>query len=178
MAHHQSDEKHNSIVHKTNKKSFADFWTGIFFMISSVSLIIVMLMFVLVWQPIWSEGFRDFHTVSNAIDNLNKTAKPASDTVPLMLIEMNKMNKTMYEMNKMNKTIYEMNITMYELQNTMRDMNGSMGKIEEITSDIKRMTLSTEQMTLVLSTEMPRMTYFMSRVGNKMPNMDFMPFGD
>jgi division protein CdvB (Snf7/Vps24/ESCRT-III family) len=145
-------------------------------MTSSVSLIIAMLMFVFVWQPIWTEGFEDFHTVSTAIDNLNKTAKPASDTIPLMLAEMNKMNKNMYEMNKHMHEMYKMNTNMYEMQNTMRDMSASMGNIEKMTPNIKRMTLSIEQMTMVLSTELPRISFMMGRLDNKMPDMDFMPF--
>ena len=152
MTQLQSDERHNPVINKINTKSFANFWVGTFFMTSSVSLIIVMSMFVFVWQPIWTDGFKDFHTISNAIDKLDTTAKPASDTIPLMLVEMKKM------------------------QNTMRDMDESMGNIEEMTPNIKRMTLSIEQMTMVLSTEMPRITYLMGRVDNKMPNMDFMPF--
>ena len=145
MTQLQSDEKHNPVINKINTKSFANFWMGMFFMASTVSLIIVMSMFVFVWQPIWTEGFKDFHTISNAIDKLDKTAKPASDSIPLMLVEMNKM------------------------QNTMRDMNGSMRHIEEMTPHVK-------QMTMVLSTEMPRITYMLGRVENKVPNMDFIPF--
>ena len=152
MTQLQSDEKHNPVINKINTKSFANFWVGIFFMTSTVSLIIVMSMFVFVWQPIWTEGFKDFHTISNAIDKLDKTAKPASDAIPLMLVEMNKM------------------------QNTMQDMDESMGNIEEMTPNIKRMTLSIEQMTMVLSTEMPRITYLLGRVENKVPKMNFMPF--
>ena len=144
MTQVQSDEKH-TVVNKIGTKSFANFWTGMFFMTSSVSLIIAMLMFVFVWQPIWTEGFEDFHTISNAIDKLDKTAKPASDAIPLMLVEMNKM------------------------QNTMREMNDSMRHIEEMTPHVK-------QMTMVLSTEMPRITYMLGRVENKVPNIDFMPF--
>ena len=145
MTQLQSDEKHNPVINKLNTKSFANFWMGMFFMASTVSLIIVMSMFVFVWQPVWTEGFKDFHTISNAIDKLDKTAKPASDAIPLMLVEMNKM------------------------QNTMRDMNDSMRHIEEMTPHVK-------QMTMVLSTEMPRITYMLGRVENKVPNMDFMPF--
>jgi len=156
----QSDEKH-TVVNKIGTKSFANFWTGMFFMTSSVSLIIAMLMFVFVWQPIWTEGFEDFHTVSNAIDNLNQTAKPASDAVPLMLAEMNKMNNNMYEMNKHMQEMYTMNKNMLEMQNTMRDMSASMGNIEKMTPNIKRMTLSIEQMTMVLSTELPRISFMM-----------------
>lgn len=133
-------------------------------------------MFIFVWQPIWSEGFEDFHTISTAIDKLDKTAKPASDTVPLMLSEMKQMNQNMYQMNT---TLYEMkrmNNTMYEMQNIMQGMSASMDNLEQMTPEIQRMTLSIDQMTMVLSTEMPRMTYTMGRVNNKMPDMDFMPF--
>lgn len=159
MTQHQSDEKHNPVINKIGTKSFANFWTGMFFMTSSVSLIIVMLMFVFIWQPIWTEGFKDFHTISTAINNLNKTAKPASDAVPIMLVEMKKMN-----------------FQMQEMKNNMRNMSASLGNIEEMTPNIKRMTLSVEQMTMVLSTELPRITFMMDRVDNKMPNMDYMPF--
>lgn len=159
MTQHQSDEKHNPVINKIGTKSFANFWTGMFFMTSSVSLIIVMLMFVFIWQPIWTEGFKDFHTISTAINNLNKTAKPASDAVPIMLVEMKKMN-----------------LQMQEMKNNMRNMSASLGNIEEMTPNIKRMTLSVEQMTMVLSTELPRITFMMDRVDNKMPNMDYMPF--
>ncbi len=176
MTQLQSDEKHNPVINKIGTKSFANFWTGMFFMASSVSLILVISMFIFVWQPIWTEGFEDFHTISNAIDNLNKTAKPASDAVPLMLVEMNKMNLHMHEMNKNLYEMHEMNKTMHEMQNTIRDMSVSIGNIEEMTPNIKRMTLSIEQMTMVLSTELPRITFLMGRVDNKMPNMDFMPF--
>ena len=175
MTQVQSDEKH-TVINKIGTKSFANFWTGMFFMTSSVSLIIAMLMFVFVWQPIWTEGFEDFHTISNAIDNLNQTAKPASDAVPLMLAEMNKMNNNMYKMNKHMQEMYKMNKNMLEMQNTMRDMSASMGNIEEMTPNIKRMTLSMEQMTMVISTELPRISFMMGRLDNKMPNMDFMPF--
>ena len=176
MTQVQSDEKQNPVINKLNTKSFANFWVGIFFLISSVALFILMMMFIFVWQPIWSEGFKDFHTISNAIDQLNKTAKPASDAVPLMLVEMNKMNKNMYQMNTTLYQMNRMNNTLDEMQNIMQGMNASMGNMEQMTPEIKRMTLSIEQMTMVLSTEMPRMTYTMGRLNNKMPSMDFMPF--
>ena len=176
MSQLPSDEKHNPVNNKIKTKSFTDFWLGMFFLTSSVSLFILMVMFIFVWQPIWSEGFKDFHTISQAIDKLDKTAKPASDTIPLMLVEMNHMNQNMY---KMNTTLYEMNRmskTMLEMKNLMQGMSASMGNMEQMTPEIKRMTLSIEQMTMVLSTEIPRMTYTMDRVNNKMPDMDFMPF--
>ena len=170
MTQLQSDENINSDSNKkTNAKRFADLWIGIFFLLSSVSLLILMLMFILVWQPIWTEGFKDFHTISTAIDKLDKTAKPASDAIPLMLVQMNQINKHMYQMNTTMLEMKRMSSTMHEMQNTMQDMNVSVGNIEEMTPEIKRMTM-------VLSTEMPRLSYTIGRVNNKMPNMDFMPF--
>ena len=115
---------------KLNAKNFANFWIGIFFLLASVSLLILMMMFILVWQPIWSDGFDDFHTVSKAIDKLNTTAKPASDAVPLMLAEMQQMNQNMHQMNT---TLYEMkrmSNTMYEMQNIMQGMSASIGNME------------------------------------------------
>lgn len=169
MTQLQSDENLKSDINKFNTKSFANFWTGIFFLISSVSLLILMMIFVFVWQPIWTEGFKDFHTISNAIDKLNKTAKPASEAIPLMLVQMNQINQHMYQMNTTMQEMKSMNNTMHEMQNTMEGMSKSVGNMEEMTLEIKRMTM-------VLSTEMPRLSYTIGRVNNKMPNMGFMPF--
>lgn len=163
-------------MNKAGAKSFANFWVGAFFLLSSISLFILMMMFIFVWQPIWTDGFKDFHTVSNAIDRLDQTAKPASETVPLMLEEMNKMNKNMHQMNTTLYEMHHMNNTIYEMQNSIQGMSLSLGNIEQMTPEITRMAHSIEQMTLVLSTEMPRLTYTMGRVNNKMPSMGFMPF--
>lgn len=159
MVQLQSDQKHVPVDNKMNTKGFANLWIGIFFLVSSVSLVIVMSMFIVIWQPIWTEGFKDFHTISNAIDKLDKTAQPASDTIPLMLVEMTKMNKSMNEM-----------------KNIMHNMGGSMENIEQMTPNIKRMTNSVNQLTVVMTTQIPRMSHLMNRVENKMPYMNFMPF--
>lgn len=176
MTQLQSDEELNPVISKINTKSFANFWMGTFFLLSSISLFILMMMFIFVWQPIWTEGFEDFHTVSEAIDQLDQTAKPASDAVPLMLQEMSQMNKNMYQMNTTLYEMHKMNNTMYEMHNIMQSMGVSMSHMEQMTPELKRMTQSIEQMTMVLSTEMPRLSYTMGRVNKKMPNMDFMPF--
>ena len=169
MTQLQSDENINSDINKINNKSFAHFWIGIFFLISSVSLLILMMMFVFVWQPIWAEGFKDFHTISTAIDKLNKTAKPASEAIPLMLVQINEINQNMYQMNATMHEMKRMSKTMHEMQDTLQGMSVSIGNMEEMTPEIKRMTM-------VLSSEMPRLSYTIGRVNNKMPNMGFMPF--
>lgn len=55
-------------------------------------------MFIFVWQPIWTEGFKDFHTISGAITQLNDTAKPASELAPEMLVEIKKITESMAHM--------------------------------------------------------------------------------
>ena len=169
MTQIQSDENINSDINKINSKSFANFWIGIFFLISSVSLLILMMVFIFVWQPIWTEGFKDFHTISTAIDKLNKTAKPASEAIPLMLVQINQINQNMYQMNATMHEMKRMSKTMHEMQDTLQGMSVSIGNMEEMTPEIKRMTM-------VLSSEMPRLSYTIGRVNNKMPNMGFMPF--
>ena len=128
-----------------------------------------MMMFIFVWQPIWTEGFKDFHTISNAIDKLDKTAKPASEAIPQILVEMNKINQHMYQMNTTLYEIKKMSSTMHEMQNIMQGMSASIGNMEQMTPEIQRMSM-------ILSTEMPRLSYTIGRVNNKMPDMDFMPF--
>ncbi len=176
MTQLQSDKTLSSDTNKMNTKKLASFWIGAFFFLSSVSLFILMMMFIFIWQPIWTEGFEDFHTVSNAIDRLDQTAKPASDAVPLMLEEMTQMNKNMYQMNATLYEMHRMNNTMHEMKNTMLNMSDSIRNMEQMTPELKRMAQSIEHMTMVLSTEMPRLTYTMGRATNKMPNMDFVPF--
>jgi hypothetical protein len=176
LTQHQPVEKQNPVTNTFDPNRFASFWVGIFFLLSSISLFILMMMFIFVWQPIWTEGFKDFHTISTAIDKLDTTAKPVSDTVPMMLVEMNNMNNNLYQMNT---TLYEMkrmNNTMFEMQNTMQGMDASIRNMDTMTPEIKKMTLSIEQMNMVLSNEMPRLNYTLGRVKSKMPNMDFMPF--
>ncbi|MCK5684259.1 hypothetical protein KAJ27_09055, partial [bacterium] len=98
MSELENEQKVVEADKEIKSKKFVNLWMGVFFMVSSVSLIVLMSMFVFVWQPIWTDGFKDFHTISNAIDKLDKTAQPASATIPAMLEEMTKMNQSMNEM--------------------------------------------------------------------------------
>jgi hypothetical protein len=104
-------------------KRFAELWRGIFFLVSSVSLCIVLFMFIFVWQPIWTKGFSDFHTISEAISKLDQTAKPASKVAPLMLVEISKMNQTM---TNMDTTMLRVNTTMEQMS---QSMSGQMGRM-------------------------------------------------
>jgi len=103
-----------------NTKRFAYLSAGVFFFASSVSLVILMLMFIFVWQPIWTEGFKDFHTISGAITKLNETAKPASELAPEMLVEIKKITTSM------NKIEINMNRINYSVDNMGRSMSGQL----------------------------------------------------
>ena len=166
MSELENEQKVVEADKEIKSKKFVNLWMGVFFMVSSVSLIVLMSMFVFVWQPIWTDGFKDFHTISNAIDKLDKTAQPASATIPAMLEEMTKMNQSMNEM-----------------ENIMTDMHGSMVNLEEMTPEIKsmntsveRMTTSVEQMTVIIATHLGRMTFLMGQIENKLPPTNMMPW--
>ena len=105
-------------------KKFAYLSVGVFFFASSISLVILMLMFVFVWQPIWTTGFKDFHTISGAIETLNETAKPASKLAPEILTEMKKMTALMSQIEvSMNSMNYSVDYMRYAMTKQMQIMN-------------------------------------------------------
>jgi len=140
-------------------RRFASISIGLFFLVSTISIVVFMFFLITRWQPIWSTGFDDFHTISDAIGALDETAQPTSEAVPLMLAEMVQMNRNMAEM-----------------QAIMRQMNQSMTEIEKVSPGIQHMTGSIDNMNSLLHSQMSNMVYIMDRVEDKMPNMGFGPF--
>ena len=117
-------------VSKMNTKKFAHLSIGIFFLMSSISLAVLMLMFIFVWQPIWTEGFKDFHTISGAITKLNETAKPTSKIAPEMLKEMKKMTGSMAQ-----------------IETSVNNMNYSVDNMgRAVTEQMQRMNYEVDQM--------------------------------
>jgi len=150
-------------------KKLADFWRGAFFLVSSVSIVILMSMFIFVWQPIWTEGFKDFHTISGAISKLNETAKPSSEIAPLMLDEMAKMNNALSHIEKTMLTIDEINVT-------MKGIGSSMKTIEGINPNIVSMNYTMAQMNQTLLGQMRLMNYEVDQMGDKLSPFGMMPF--
>lgn len=142
-----------------NMKRFADFWRGTFFFLASISLIVALYMFIVVWQPIWTAGFKDFHTISKAIAKLDETAKPAAAVAPSMLQQMTEMNASMKQM--------DINIT------AMRD---SVATMEQLNPNILRVNYTMEQMTYIMSNQMGRMNYEVDQMGDKFSPFGMMPF--
>jgi len=150
-------------------RRFADIARGLFFLLGAISIVIVMFMFILVWQPIWQSGFKDFHTISEAIDNLNKTAKPATEVAPLMLVEIEKMNLSVEKMEQTLQTIGKM-------QGDIEAMRTSIKLIEDINPNIMSINYTMTQMNQILSAQMRRMNYEVDRMGDKFSPFGMMPF--
>ena len=115
-----------------NTKKFAYLSIGVFFFSAAISLLILMLMFIFVWQPIWTTGFKDFHTISGAITTLNETAKPVSKLAPEILVEMKKMTSSILQIEiSMNSMNYSVDYMRHATTKQMEIMNyevNQMGK--------------------------------------------------
>jgi hypothetical protein len=133
-------------------KTFAEFWKGMFFFVSTVTLSVLLYLVVIVWQPLWTDGFRDFGDISQAIIRLDRTAKPVAEMAPLMLGEMDEMRKTMVKMQL------------------------SMENIEEINPSVKEMTYTMNRMTWVIEQRMGIMTNEIDRMGDRFSPSGMMPF--
>ena len=150
-------------------RNFANFWRGVFFLVSSLSIVILMTMFIFVWQPIWTEGFKDFHTISGAISRLNETAKPSSKIAPLLLEEIAKMNGSL---GHIEKTM----LTIDEISKTMKGMETSIKTIEDINPNIVSMNYTMARMNQTMLGQMRQMNYEVDQMGNKLSPFALMPF--
>ena len=134
-------------------RTFVEFWQGMFFLVSTLTVSVIFYLVVVKWQPLWTAGFEDFGDISEAIMRLDKTAKPVAEMAPLMLGEMDAM------------------------RNSMLKMQQSMKTIEEINPNVEEMTLTIKRMTWVMDRRMGMMNSEMDRVGDKLspPGM-LLPF--
>ena len=134
-------------------KTFTEFWKGMFFLIATLTLSVIFYLVVVKWQPLWTEGFRDFGHISDAIMHLDKTAQPVAEMAPLMLVEMDEMRKSMQEMQR------------------------SIESIEKINPNVMEMTRTMNRMTWVMDQRMGAMNNRVDRVGDKLspPGM-ILPF--
>ena len=133
-------------------KTFTEFWKGMFFLVATVSVSTMLYLVVVIWQPLWTEGFRDFGDISKAIGRLEETTRPMAEIAPLMLGEMD------------------------EMRETMGNMQRSMETIEEVNPSIKAMTYSMNRMTWVMERRMGEMTHEMDQMEDKFSPSGMMPF--
>ena len=134
-------------------RAFVEFWQGMFFLVSTLTVSVIFYLVVVKWQPLWTAGFEDFGRISAAIMHLDETAKPVAEMAPLMLGEMDEMRKS------------------------MRAMQQSIESIENINPNVMEMTRTMNRMTWVMDQRMGMMNNGMDRVGDKLspPGM-LLPF--
>lgn len=134
-------------------KQFAEFWVGMFFLVSTITVAVFLYLVVTKWQPLWTDGFRDFGNISKAIMHLDRTAQPVAEMAPLILHEMDAMRQSMLKMQR------------------------SMQSIEDINPNVEAMTYSMNRMTWVMDQRMGMMNDRVDRVGDKLspPGM-MLPF--
>lgn len=150
-------------------RKFASWCIGLFFLVSSISLGILMVMFIFVWQPIWSDGFKDFHNISDAIGKLNETARPSAEIAPLLLSEIKKINRSM---NHMEETM----LAMTEIRTIMIDMGKSMKSLEKINPNIVEVNRSVDHLGEMISKQMGQMNYEVNNMSDRFTPMGMMPF--
>jgi len=109
-------------------RTFVEFWKGMFFFVSTLTVSAIFYLVVVKWQPLWTAGFKDFGDISEAIMPLDKTAKPVAEMAPLMLGEMDAMRNSMMEMQRSMKTIEEINPNVKEMTYTINRMTWVMGQ--------------------------------------------------
>lgn len=116
---------------------FADFWRAMFYCTSTVTMGVLLYLLVVVWQPLWTGGFKDFGSISEAIAHLDATTKPTAEIAPLMLEQMKIMNQNMqsiqHSVQTMEQSVQNMDMNMYHMRVVMGyqmgSMSNQMGKI-------------------------------------------------
>ena len=133
-------------------KTFTEFWKGMFFLVSTMSVSTMLYLVVAIWQPLWTEGFSNFGDISKAIGRLEETTRPMAEIAPLMLGEMD------------------------EMRETMGNMQRSLEIIEEVNPSLKAVTYSMNRMSWVMERRMGDMTHEIDQMEDKFSPSGMMPF--
>jgi len=104
-------------------KTFTEFWKAMFFFVSTLTLSVFLYLVVFEWQPLWTDGFKNFGSISKAIIRLDRTARPVADITPMILGELDQMRSTMMLMQESMKTMEEMNPSVKEMTHAMNNMS-------------------------------------------------------
>ena len=124
---------------------------------------VLLYLLVIVWQPLWSSGFEDFGKISQAIENLDATTKPAVGLVPQILSEMQHMNQ---HMGTMETSIKAMDQNIGQMDKSIQRMDQNMAQMDK----------NIAQMRDVMTYQMGLMNYQVDRMSDKMSPMGMMPF--
>jgi hypothetical protein len=114
-------------------RTFVEFWRGMFFLVSTLTVSVIFYLVVVKWQPLWTEGFKDFGHISEAIMHLDETAKPVAEMAPLMRKSMFKMQQSMETIEEINPNVKEMTYTInrmtWVMDQRMGMMNNGMDRV-------------------------------------------------
>jgi len=169
----QSNQSEDLYVQECKARKYSNLARGFFFLVSAASLIAFMLMLIFVWQPIWSAGFKDFNTISNAIKELNKTAQPASASVPLMLSQMADMNDTMLDMKLV---MLDMQSSMFTMEKMTPNVEKMTNSVNNMSTSVNRMNTSVEHININMTNQLNRMSYLIDQMEDKFSPFGMMPF--
>ena len=133
-------------------KSFTEFWKAMFFFVSTLTLSVFLYLVVFEWQPLWTDGFKNFGSISKAIIRLDRTARPVADITPMILGELDQMRSTM--------------MLMQQSMKTMEDLDPS----------VKEMTHAMNNMSWIIDNRMGTMNREVDRMGDRMSPSGMMPF--
>ena len=173
MTQPQPTKNEDLYAQECQARKLSNLARGFFFLVSALSLIAFMFMLIFVWQPIWSSGFKDFHTITTAINELNKTAQPASASVPLMLGQMADMNESILDMRVIMRDIHGSMITMERMTPNIEKMTSS---VDQMSMSVNQMNTSVESINMNMSTQLSRMAYLIDQMENKLSPFGMMPF--
>lgn len=117
-----------------NITKFKELMTGIFFLTATLILLSGSFVMYTQWQDLWSEGFRDFKAISEAIVDLKDSTIPISTIAPHVLTEMTSMNEKITHMQTavqgMESSVYGINLSVYDISHTvphqMHDMENKL----------------------------------------------------
>ena len=87
--------------------AYANFAKGTFYISATLLMVVSAYIVYTEWQDYWAGGFKDFRSISAAIVELEKTARPVSDIAPQMFMQMEQMN---HSVGKMQESVHRMDI--------------------------------------------------------------------
>ena len=102
---------------------YANFAKGTFYISATLVMVASAYIVYTQWQGYWSGGFRDFRSISAAIVELEKTARPISDIAPQVFVQMKQMNHSIAKMqesvHRMDIAVTGINIAVYGMSHTV-----------------------------------------------------------
>ena len=102
--------------------AYANFAKGTFYISATLLMVVSAYIVYTEWQDYWAGGFKDFRSISAAIVELEKTARPVSDIAPQMFMQMEQMN---HNIAQMQESVHRMDIAVTGINSSVYGMSYS-----------------------------------------------------